>query len=244
MKQALLRIQIPRTAPPLYAGKFKEQVARAADGDPRIPPDIWHYSENGRPIPDADPDIRFVGGKGWVGLLSISGNTAPLMNLMPHALNVASTHAGEPVAMELQHPTFGLEPTDYPVRYFVRDAVAKRSRHTTQPTADLLVRMLCRRLCAARDRYNLDLPIAAPREDGRVYWEDDHALMVERLGIFAADTRSIGMQLETATGKTKQFVGLINGSFVMNAKLTGIWQIGNLPSRGHGRLIMDVGAPA
>lgn len=244
MKQSLLRILLPKTCPPLYAGQFKEMVAKAADGDAGISPAVWHYTAEGNPIPDAEPDIRFVGGKGWVGILSVSGQTDAIYRLMPHALSVAGKHAGEPVPMELEYPDFGVEMTDYPIRYFVRDAVAKHSRNRDKPPHELLTRMICRRLATARNTYNLDLPQASPREDGRVYWEDDHSELAERLGIFVAETKRIGMRLETANGQTNQFVGLLNGSFVMNAKLQGIWQIGNLPSRGYGRLVMDFGGAA
>lgn len=247
MKQLLLRINLPK-GKTLYAGQFKELMARACDEIQSVPSSFFHY-ESGRPISNAQPDIRFVGGRGWVGILSRSGNMDALLPVAGVATRLVSMHIGQPAAMELLEPEYGVESVEYPIRYFFRDVVSKHANRWRGSNEDLVIRHLCEQLRSERDRLFLDLPAINPNEflrDGKMMRRDhaeaECALIKERLSIEIHGVRSIGMRLETATGPTNNFVRLLSGSLTMLLKTKGVWQFGSLQSRGYGRLIHERGA--
>ena len=249
MKQALLRFSLPADTA-LYATQFKDLIARACDKHPVVGESFFHY-RNGQAISDAEPDIRFVGGKRWVGILSRSGDTATLLPVAGIAALELGKHCGKPVSMELLEPAYGVEITSYPVHYYYRDVVAKHANRWKGTNEDLVIRTLTERLRLERDRVMLDLPaldISSYRDEAFTrhldHAADERTLLKERLGIEIHDLRRLAMPLETATGKTNTSVILLQGSFSMFAKLAGMWQMGSLQSRGYGRIIPVKGATA
>ena len=222
-------------------------MARRCDQLQSVPPSFFHY-ENGRPISNADPDIRFVGGKNWVGILSRGGDMDALLPVAGIATSVVSNYIGQPAPMELLEPEYGVDSAEYPICYFFRDVVSKHANRWKGSNKDLVIRHLCEQLRSERDRLFLDLP-GIPKEtfvrDGKMMQRDhaeaECALIKERLSIEVHEVRSIGMRLNTANGPTNNFVRLLSGSLTMFLKTKGIWQFGSLQSRGHGRLIHEIG---
>jgi hypothetical protein len=234
VKQVLLRFSLP-SGRTFHTQDFKEAVARTCNRSTVVPPKFFHY-QNGQPIPDQEPDIRFVGGSRWVGILSRSGDANAVLPVAGLAAQLVSQRMGCPVPMQIEEPEYGIEITDYPVTYYFRDVASKRANRRRGSSEDLLIRLLCDCLRRERDRVGFDLPKKNASEDA------DREAVRERLGIVVHDMRELGMRLTTASGATKQFVHLMSGSLSMCAKTTGIWQFGSLQSRGHGRLIPQRGA--
>lgn len=227
VKQLLLRIALPEGRSPLYAAVFREMLAKAGDGSSLLPPAFFHYGTDGNTLSCA-PDIRFVGGRGWVGILSRSGDNALFDMAVGIASRVVGAHYGVPVRITIEQPEYGFEATDKPVRYHLRDvAIKTRSKVRREASGDTLTReRLLAGLVAESQRMDLDLP------------GDD------ALGIQIHDLRQIGMRLGTTTGATNEFVTLINADVSMFLNLGGIWQIGSLQSRGYGRIVKMVGDKA
>lgn len=258
MKQTLIRFELPDGCT-LYASDFREKVAKAGHGLPYLPPSFFHYGEDGLALSSGSPDIRFVGGKRWVGILSQSGNAQALLPVTGVAAQVVGEVAGQPVPLEVVYPNYGIELTDYPIRYYVRDLVAKHQNRWRGSNEELLARMVLAAIRGERDRLGLDLPGVRPEEidfsqpvmrgsrpmqyPERVEHADLEVLR-ERLSFAVHEARSMGLRFRASTGLTNASFGLLNGTFSMCAKLGGYWQAGNLQSRGHGRLIRAIGGLA
>lgn len=242
MKQALLRIHLPK-GQTLFSTQFKELLAKECAGSGVVSDEFFHYRA-GAPIPDAMPDITFVGGGSWVGILSRMGNMKSLMAIAGYASKAVSQFAGQPVAMEIEEPEYSIELTDYPVQYFFRDVCSKHANRWKSSKDDLVSHLLLNRLRDERDALNFDLPAAdpAPFRHGDVFYRNDYAQvdrarLQERLCIEVHEVESLGLHLKVASGLTNQHVQLMRGTLSMYAKINGIWQFGNLQSRGYGRLI-------
>lgn len=202
-------------------------LAKAGDGSPLLPPAFFHYGANGRPA-QGSPDIRIVGGRGWVGILSRSGDN-PLFDMaVGIASRIVGTHYGIPVKITVEQPEYGFEATERPVRYHLRDvAIKARSKvRREMPGIDLIRNRLLTGLVDESGRLGWDLP------------GDD------ALGIQVHDLRQIGMRLGTTAGATNEYVTLINADVSMFLNLRGLWQIGSLQSRGYGRVVKMVGDKA
>lgn len=228
MKQQLLRIALPEGKPPLRATALRELLARKGDGSPLLPPQFFHYGDDGRPLSAGVPEIRTVGGRAWVGLLGISEDTPYFDSAVGIAIRVVSDHYGLPLPISVERPEVGLQSTEdliggqtRPITYYLRDMAIKRRTPSArnQPIEDLVRQRMLRGLVEMAARHNLDLPA-----DGK-------------LGLVFHELREVGLRLSTTTGPTNEYVGLVNGEFSMNVALTGIWQVGNLQARGYGRIV-------
>lgn len=231
-KQALLRLDLPKGVR-YFAPDFKEDVARACNGSSLVGSEFFHYRD-GQAISNAEPDIRFVGGRTWVGILSRSGDTDALMPVVGIAARMLNTKFGVPCPVEIEEPRYGMSVTEYPVRYYFRDVVYKKGDEWRGSNEALVEKLLLACICKERDRLCLDLP-GDPNGEGRGL-----EALKERLMINVHDLRDLGMRLRTAAGQTNKFVRLLSGSLTMYAKADGIWQFGSLQSRGHGRLIRQI----
>lgn len=221
MRQSILKIQFPEGAAPLRPGDFREMLAKGGDGSPLLPAAFFHYDEAGRPLSAGAPAIRIVGGRTWVGVLSMAEESPLFDQAVGIASRIASKHYGRPLPIRVETPEFGITATEYPVTYFLRDMAIKRrrARARAQSIDDIVRERISDGLARYAAAYGLDVP------------------KTERLGIIFHDLRNIGMQLRVREGSTNEFVTLVNGEFSMHADLAGIWQVGNLQSRGYGRII-------
>lgn len=221
MKQSLLKIQLPPGAPPLRSGQFRELLAKGGDGSRLLPPEFFHYGPDGRPLSSGEPEIRVVGAATWVGLLGMKENSEMFDAAVGIAARIAGKHYGRALPINVEIIEFGLSATEYPVTYYLRDMAIKRRGQAarTQPIEKLTRDRLEQGLARSARRCGFDLPTS------------------ERLGITFHSLREIGMQLWTKDGPTKEFVGLVSAEFSMHLALDGMWQVGNLQARGHGRII-------
>lgn len=221
--QSLLRIGIPDGEQPIRASGFREMLAKAGDGSPLLPPAFFNYREDGRPIP-ADPDIRTVGGRSWVGILSKNGDDHLFNMAVGIASSVVSKHYGMPAKMMIDHPEYSIAATDDPKHYYIRDMAIKcrsdrRKNISKASVEDLVKEVVLAGLKKEATRCGFDLP------------PDDH------IGLQVKNLRQIGLRLVTAHGATNEYLPLINGECSMFLKLNGIWQFGSLQARGYGRLV-------
>lgn len=224
-QQSLLRIQLPKGKPPLYPNQFREMLARGGDGHALLPPAFFHYGEDGKTL-QGKSDIRVVGGKGWVGILSQSGNNPLFDGAIGVASRLVAQHYGQPMPIQIEAPEFGVavdrdSGQSGMCSYFVRDLAIKR-RHKARremSDTDLVTLVLQQGISEIADRFGFDVP-------------PESALRIR-----IHDLRCIGLRLSTTSGATNEFVTLANAEFSMNCDLRGIWQAGSLQSRGYGRIV-------
>lgn len=221
MKQLLLKISTPADRPPLFASDFREMLAKAGDGLPALSPAFFHYGADGKPLSSASPNIRIVGGRNWVGILSKNGESALLDPAIGLASRVVGNCYGAPVPITIEEREYGLESSLFPVVYAFRDVAIKRRTDVARASSDEdLIRLrLVQHLESEANAQGFDLPIAAA------------------LQITIHEVRACGMRLRTTSGFSNEYVHLLNGELSMYLTLKGIWQFGNLQSRGYGRLI-------
>ncbi len=227
MKQSLLRISLPEEGAPLYPSEFRELLARSGNDSPSLPPAFFHYDANGRPLNRPEPQIRTIGGRRWVGVLSMKERSDLLYQAVGVVARAVSDHLGRPLPILLEEHEFDLEATSYPVQYVVRHMAIKRRRNDTRPKEgdtpaqieDIVRRTILRNLEQRGSHYGFDVPVDS------------------RVSLVLHGVRSIGMRLRTTTGDTNEFVTLADADISMNIKLTGYWQFGHLQSRGYGRVI-------
>lgn len=232
-QQNLLRFKLGHQAQPLYAQGFKDLTARYFQGNLTTGETLFHFRD-GKPI-NTKPDIRFVGGKTWVGVLSDKGNTELLVNHVADFSRILSKHSGRPVPMTLEELDFDAQLATVPSIYYFRDVAVRRSKGWKGTLEDLFINRLTRALRSYRDTRNLDLP--GSHESAKA----DAQAIVDRLQIQVHEIASVGMRLTVAAGDTYEYMHLLNGKFSMYCDLSGIWQIGNLQSRGHGRIVKQYG---
>lgn len=222
--QRLLKIETPREREPLWAGEFREMLAKGGDGSSLLPPKFFNYNENGKTLP-GKPDIRIIGGLRWVGILSQSGDSALMDSVMGTAVRLVGEHYETPVAIRVESPKFGVVTpvngnSSEIFNYRLRDMVIKRRtpKRREQDDRTLVVEKLVADLAEIADTYGFDLP-------------------PERaLGLRIHELRCIGMRLRTTHGETQESVCLANATFSMRANLAGLWQVGQLQARGYGRI--------
>lgn len=221
MKQSLLKIQLPAGATQLHASAFREMLAKGGDGSPLLPAEFFNYTEAGRPKSDVAPEIRVIGGRGWVGILSTRENSDLFDRAVGLATRIAFKHFNQPLPIRIDHPEFSFAESETPVTYYLRDMAMKRR---SPKSRDLSPEAVAKeRILGWMDTYGKQHGFDVPTD--------------ARLGIVFHEFRAIGMRLRTKTGNTNEFVTLVNAELSMNARLDGIWQVGNLQSRGYGRLI-------
>lgn len=240
MRQSLLRFKLPETQR-LTTSQFKDLVTKACSANSVVPESFFHYA-NGRPIPDSQPDFRFVGGRRWVGILSTSGNTQALLAVSGTVSMALSKELATAIPMDLQKPEFGLEESVFPYRYYFRDLVYRKGNTWKGTNEELVTRLVINVLQRERDQRGMDFPgLEVGAVEPRQYASADAQFLKERLAVTVHDCDELGLRLTFADGQTNRYARLLRGSFSMNAKLSGIWQAGNLQSRGYGRLIRIVG---
>lgn len=218
MTQLLLRINTPPGCQTIYRDKFREMLAKAADGRAILPPQFFHYGEDGKPLSTGEAEIRTIGSKNWVGVLSKTGNAELFDPCVGIATRVAANHYGSPAKMEVMELEYGLEAAAMPVFYNLSRAAFKRrsAKRRALSTEEIIKEYLLRQLNDEAERFGFDLP-------------PDSALKIQ-----VHHTKEMGMRLNLNTGLSNEYVSLVDANFSMYLELSGMWQIGNLQARGHG----------
>lgn len=218
MNQLLLRINTPPGSQTIYRDKFREMLAKAANGKAILPPLFFHYGEDGKPLPTGEAEIRTIGAKNWVGVLAKTGNADLFDPCVGIATRVAANHYGSPAKMEVMELEYGLEASQMPIIYNLSRAAFKRRspKRRALSTEDIIKDYLLRQLADEAERFGFDLP-------------QDSALRIQ-----VHHAKEMGMRLNLNTGLSNEYVSLVDACFSMYLDLKGMWQIGNLQARGHG----------
>ncbi|WP_420213417.1 type IV CRISPR-associated endonuclease Csf5 (plasmid) [Burkholderia aenigmatica] len=222
-KQTLLRIGLPADTQ-IYVSRYRELLAKEAGASAAL----FHYSaENKTPAPGI-PGVRVVGGKRWLGILADEQNAGVVYESMGAAVRAASQLAGQNIPVHVEEHELSLKPCHEPRQYWVREMVLKR-RSPSARGSDLedLVR---RRLVAGIERMAAYYGIDCPTD--------------EQLGIEVEVKRNIGLRLSTVDGPTNEWVTLVDVAFTAHLELDGFWFVGNLTSRGYGRVGRDLASLA
>lgn len=214
MQQHIVKFKLPHGVT-VYPYDLRKGVAKTLN-DPSMDP-IFNY-QNGQGV-DAYPHSRFIGGKGWVGYVSEVDEAMVNTVLAPciKVLNNMKINAG----VEMITQTRSASPSDEPIIYALSGGVDKsknKKLHTRSDEA-YMQHMIWRMLENAVKQGILDI---LPTED--------------ELNLRIYDTRSVGIPAGHNNGEGKLFYNKTSGQFSMNLNLKGIWQAGQLLSRGYGMI--------
>ncbi len=256
MNQTLIRINWPRgfKCPPAV---FREKLAKSE----LFPSEFFHYGTEmevwdkqtaevdgkiriiskekiiktfDKPTPlSGRAPVRVIGAQTWVGVIADPEMEGILIPHISSILKVASKVAGCAVKIELEQCQFGISYTEYPVKYNLRELVLKRRCEDARNAK--LETLIADRIwggVSGDSYFGIDGTCA------RFGFEPPS---LEQLELRIFPLRNIGLHMKSSDGLSKEYVSLIDAEIWMNAKLEGVWQVGNLISRGYGRFIKPVG---
>jgi hypothetical protein len=216
-KQTLLRIGLPRGLR-VYPSEFREMLAKV----PNMPNALFHRDEDGETLNDR-PGIRMVGAVGWVGIVADEENKMLLREATGAAILAVTERTGRSCDVKIEEHDFGITQTEEPRVYWVREMVLKRkAKARAQAVETVIEDKALTSIEAACEKYGMDCPTA------------------EQLGIKTVEiVRERGMRLQTTSGVTNMWVTLVDAKVMIHANLQGHWFLGNLTSRGYGRVIQE-----
>lgn len=219
MFQHLLRISLSR-GQHASVEEFRERVAKHMNGVSGAS-HLFHYSDEGAPLQGV-PLCRFVGGQGWIGFLSERGE-GDVSQITTPAIKAISDMNLDLSGLKIEtHKKSGNTSIDgSPFFYVLSRAVDRKNSQIKKTLSDevLAQRMIERMLEeGAKAGSIIDLPPSS------------------ELDIKIHDIRCRGLQLTFASGSTARYAHMLNATFTMNMNLSGLWQAGQLQSRGHGMI--------
>lgn len=257
MHQTLIRINWPKgfKCPP---AEFREKLAKSE----LFPPEFFHYGTEiavwdkqtaevegkirtvskekiiktfDKPIPlNGRAPVRVVGGQTWAGVIADPEMEGLLIPHLGSILKVASSAAGCAVKIELEQRKFGISYTEYPVKYNLRELVLKRRcEDARSANLESLIEDRIWGGVSGDSYYGIDGTCA------KFGFEPPSR---EQLELRVFPMKNIGLHMKSSDGLSKEYMSLIDAEVWMNAKLDGVWQVGNLISRGYGRFIKSIGA--
>jgi hypothetical protein len=215
--QTLLRISLPGGMR-IYPSAFREMLAKMPD----LPNALFHRDDAGKTINTCPPAIRMAGAVGWVGLVAEPGSEQLLFSVMGSAVQAASTAIGKSCSIQVETIELNIKALNEPRVYWVREMAIKRQhKRAMEQDVETLI----------RERMLTSLE-ASCNSNGFVCPTAD-ALGIEVVEI----VHERGLRLQTTTGLTNMFVHLVDARVMVHADLDGMWFVGNLTSRGYGRII-------
>ena len=212
MLQHIVKFTLPKGTD-VYPIDFRKAVAKELDDMSQD--ELFNYKNgNGR---DSYPYGRFVGGRGWVGYVSEAGEALSTSVLSPgiKVLSKLGINAGVTLSQEQKRCYLSDDPIIYSISGGVDKSKNKRLRNRTD--AQYIEHMIWRMLEQA---VKLNLMDILPTEDD--------------LGLKVFETRSLGIPASHNNNEGGLFYTKVSGTFTMNLTLEGLWQAGQLLSRGHG----------
>lgn len=214
MKQTLLKIRVP-DGHTLYPRQLRGLVAKLDKPSPAL----FARDEFGTSV--KYPGVRFVGGRNWVGVLADEAHEEVLSRSIGDVLLQVSRHVGQPCPVEVEQHDLSLNASDRPYNYRASRIALKLRTHKgrNEPTSVVLADRIYGSIDRTCAQFGLDCP-------------DQESMGIMNVVI----ERDIGMRLDTAEGETGEFVSLIEATFTLHADLRGMWFVGNLTARGHGRV--------
>jgi hypothetical protein len=215
-KQTILRINLPHGVR-LFPSQFRELLAKI----PQLKNGLFHRDEAGQTLNER-PGVRVAGGRGWVGLVSDEKNELLVREAAGAAIMAVSEFTGRACPVQIEKTDFWLKALHEPKIYWVREMVLKRgAKARAQNLANLIEDRMLAAIEDACERYSIDCPTA------------------DSLGIKTIEiVHECGLRLQTTSGVTNQFVQLVDARVMIHADLEGEWFVGNLTSRGYGRIIL------
>jgi hypothetical protein len=223
MIQTLLKYQLPKGVR-VYPNQFRELLAKQ---DLQLP-EAFHRTPDGKTNTGL-PGICFVGGVSWVGILANPNQDAIFNQMIGPATMAISRFLNTSVPVQIDQIKFGAQARLVPVNYRLREMALKRRYDTTRarPVEELVRERILKGMARIANQYGIDLP-------------SDDALDVD-----VTIRYERGLRLEVPQKMTNEFLHLVDADVSMNVDLAGMWQVGNLTSRGYGRLIQEhPGIPA
>lgn len=170
------------------------------------------------------PALCFVGGRTWVGILAAPDSQSLLYDIAGPATIALSRHLQTSVPMQIKALSFGVSHSFSPIEYRLREVALKRRYQTTRdtPVDELIRARVVSGLTRIANTYGLDLP-------------SENAL-----DIHVNVLKERGLRLTVPNKVTNEYLHLVDADISMCAQLKGMWLVGNLTSRGYGRLISRV----
>ena len=217
MKQHVLQIAIPEGAR-WYASDFRQMVGEAHKG--KLPTFLFNKDENNRPL-NQKPACRFICSRKHATFISERDEgLMDVAQVMPYALQAAQKKFS---SLDVNIKTFVVEKgatfKGVPKEYRLIDALKKtrkpgaKARAPEEQIKMLIADELER---AYQDGIILDLP------------------EIDDLSIQVFDIRQLGKKIVPEGG---EYGRLFSATVVMDAYLTGFWQVGSLTAKGCGRLV-------
>jgi hypothetical protein len=190
---------------------------------PDLPNALFHRDVDGKTINER-PSLRMAGAVGWVGLVADPGSEQLLYDSIGAAVQAASSAIGNSCSVNIESIDLAIKPLNEPRIYWVREMAIKRKhpRALAQDVSTLIRDRMLTSLEASCDKNGLVCPTA------------------DELGIEVVEiVHERGLRLQTTTGVTNTFVHLVDARVLIHADLDGMWFVGNLTSRGYGRIIQS-----
>jgi hypothetical protein len=199
----------------IYPSAFRDAIAKQLN-DP-TQENLFHY-KNGQGA-NGHPLNRFVGGKGWVGFISEESESMAAQVLAPgiKVLKQLGINAGIELISESKTAFL----CDEPVLYAISSGIDKRSdpKRRNLTDAQYINHMIWKMLETASEQGVLDiLPVES------------------ELNLTVFESTSVGIKAGHNRGEGNLHYHKVHGKFAMNMRLTGLWQAGQLLSRGNGQL--------
>ncbi len=245
-QQTVVKFGLPRGLY-LRPNDFRKELARENPG--KTVGDVFFHRDSATGIPrKGRPPIRIIGGGSWVGAIAEPGFGPELLSHLPYMLAVARSKVGL-LTVQIDETDVAALPTDETYfNYVVRNMLVRRRTREENPveaqmsskyrgkenSPEKLAQYLRNAVIA-----ELQPAFLARNQD----IEDHLDFAVEILDQHALTNSYSGT---TEAAPKRQVFDRVNAKLCMNVKLSGIWQVGALRSRGYGRIIRDlpVGANA
>lgn len=244
--QTVVKLGLPKGMY-LRPSDFREELAREHAG--KTVDDVFFHREPGTGFPQKGrAPIRVIGGSSWVGVLAEPGFGPELLHHLPYLLSVARSKVGL-LTVQIDETEVGVTPmSETYCDYVVRNMMVRRRTLEKNPVEANLARQF--RGTENSPEYLAQYLRNAVIEELRPAFlarnqevEDYLDLAVEITDQFPLTCAYSG---GTADAPRQQVMDRVHAKICMNAKLSGIWQVGALRSRGYGRIIrnLPVGAHA
>lgn len=158
-----------------------------------------------------------------MGVVVDDGHADLLMRHSGEIILAASKHLGRAVPVEFEQHEHSLVKTQFVHHYRALNvAIKRRGPSARESNIDALA---SRRIVASLLKQSTVLGMDVPEE------QDLEIACIEV-------DRTVGVQLKTDAGLTNEWMTVIPSlSFTSFADLKGFWFVGNLSSRGHGRVV-------
>lgn len=182
---------------------------------------FFNYT-NGAPSPSQSAEFCFLNSRHTLEILSKSGDKETLEQMADQAKACIKAFYKLPGDIAISHTILDYQPeltfSERPRFYRLKEVAIKKSGPGKDPVKEIqsvFMRMLDR--CAAEN--DVDIPSES------------------QLDFCVHELRHCAKRLKAQGKETNQFFRITNALISINLNLKGVWQIGNLQSRGYGQVL-------